>query len=138
MIKNLKKINQVLSSSEKKKLVYLSILKFFSGFMDMVGIASVAPFIAVVSNKEILENNKYVNFIRELFNFSNNEIILFFAFSSLLLIIINQLVRVLDVWLENYTTQSIWLSFHTRLFNFYLNQPYSFHIETNSNRLLEK
>lgn len=138
MINNLNKINQVINKSEKRKLIYLSILKFFSGFMDMIGVASVAPFIAVISNQKILDTNETIIKIKSFLGLENSEVILFFAFISLALIILNQLVRVLDVWYENFVTHSIWLSFHTQLFNYYLAQPYSFHIQTNSNRLLEK
>ena len=138
MFKDLKKINEILSFSERKKLVYLSCLKFFSGFMDMIGVASVAPFIAVISNQSILNSNQIILKIKDSFGLENNEVVLLFAFMSLFLIILNQLVRVLDVWYENFVTQSIWLSFHTQLFKYYLNQPYIFHIQTNSNRLLEK
>ena len=118
MINNLNKINQVINKSEKRKLIYLSILKFFSGFMDMIGVASVAPFIAVISNQKILDTNETIIKIKSFLGLENSEVILFFAFISLALIILNQLVRVLDVWYENFVTHSIWLSFHTQLFNY--------------------
>ena len=86
----------------------------------MIGVAAVVPFIAVISNQEILDSNEIIIKIKTLLNLENNEAILFFAFASLFLIILNQLVRVLDVWYENFVTHSIWLSFHTQLFRYYL------------------
>ena len=60
MFKNLKRINLLLTKKERKKLYGLSVLNIFSGFMDMFGVASIAPFLAVVSNEKIMNENKYV------------------------------------------------------------------------------
>ena len=60
MIKELKKTSNILSIKEKKRLVYLFLLKFFAGIMDMVGVASVVPFIAVITNEKILNENLIV------------------------------------------------------------------------------
>ena len=48
------KIWKILSLKEKNQLIKSSLLKFFSGVMDVVGVASIMPFIAVVSNQKIL------------------------------------------------------------------------------------
>ena len=91
MISDLNKINKILNAKEKRKLIYLFLIKFFSGLMDMIGIASIVPFIAIVSNQEILNNNKIIQQIKVFFNFQNYELIIFLALSSLFLIILNQI-----------------------------------------------
>jgi ATP-binding cassette, subfamily B, bacterial PglK len=138
MIADLKKINKILNAKEKKKLIYLSLIKFFSGFMDMVGIASIVPFIAIVSNKEILNNNVIIQQIKIFFNFQNYELIIFLAFSSLFFIILNQLIRILSSWYSEFCTNNLWYFLCTKLFRFYLNRPYIFHLKESSNSLLEK
>ena len=55
MLKDLKKISNLLNAKEKRKLYTVVLVKMLSGFMDMVGVASILPFIAVVSNQKILE-----------------------------------------------------------------------------------
>ena len=92
------KIWKVLNLREKNQLIKLSILKVFVGIMDMVGVASIAPFIAVVSNQKILNENKIILKIKDTLNYENNELIIFFAVASLLLIIVNQFVRILGNW----------------------------------------
>ena len=106
--------------------------------MDMIGVASIVPFLAVVSNNELLESNEFISIIKSYLDIENNEIILLLAIFSILLIVFNQLVRMFSLWFENNTTHNLWLSFHTKLFNFYLKRPYTYHITTNSNQLLEK
>lgn len=138
MYKQFKKINSILNVNEKRKLILLAITKFISGFMDMIGVASIAPFLAVITNKNLLETNDLILKLKSYFQLDNNNFILLLAILSLLLIVINQIVRLLSLWYENYVSHSLWLSFHTKLFKFYLNRSYSYHIQTNSNQLLEK
>ena len=138
MISDLNKINKILNAKEKRKLIYLSLIKFFSGLMDMIGIASIVPFIAIVSNQEILNNNKIIQQIKVFFNFQNYELIIFLALSSLFLIILNQLIRILSSWYGEFCTHNLWYFLSTNLFKFYLNRPYIFHLKESSNSLLEK
>ena len=50
MIKDLKKINSLFSKTEKRKLAFLSFTHFASGVLDLIGVVSIAPFLAIVSN----------------------------------------------------------------------------------------
>ena len=138
MFKNLKRINLLLTKKERKKLYGLSVLNIFSGFMDMFGVASIAPFLAVVSNEKIMNENKYVLKIKETFELSNQEIIIYFALFSMFLLILNQSTRLLNGWYQTHCTQKIFLSFYLKTFKFFVDQPYSYHIQTNSNEILEK
>jgi len=138
MFEDLKKINKVISSKDKKYLIILGVIKFFSGLLDMIGIASVAPFIIVITNQKILNTNSLILKIKETFYFSNNEVIVFLAIFSVSLIVLNQLFRIFALWYEERVSHGVWLNIHTQLFRYYVNQPFIFHIQTNSNSLLEK
>jgi len=138
MFEDLKKINKVISSKDKKYLIILGVIKFFSGLLDMIGIASVAPFIIVITNQKILNTNSLILKIKETFYFSNNEVIVFLAIFSVSLIVLNQLFRMFALWYEERVSNGVWLNINTQLFRYYVNQPFIFHIQTNSNSLLEK
>ena len=60
MIKEVRKTLKFLETKEKNKLMALSITKFFTGLMDLVGVASIIPFLAVISNQEVLNTNKHL------------------------------------------------------------------------------
>ena len=138
MLFDLKKILNFLSRKEKKNLFLLSLSKFFSGIMDMLGVASIIPFLAVISNKKILNENEYILNIKNYFNFDNNEIIIIFALFSLLFLLANYLTKWIDIWYDSYITHNIWLNLSTRLFNSYLFEEYKFHLTNSTNNLLEK
>jgi len=138
MINDLKRIIRILTNKERNQLIYLSLTQFFSGVMDLVGVVSIIPFLSVVSNKEILNKNIYALKIKEVFSLNNEEMIIYFALLSILLLTLNQAVKVFSKWYEKYVTENIWSSLHKQSFKFFLEQPYEYHINTNSNQILEK
>ena len=56
-MKTLKKILYFLNSQEKRTAALLMVMIVFMAILDMVGVASIVPFIAVLTNPEIIDTN---------------------------------------------------------------------------------
>ncbi len=138
MIKDLKKINSLFSKKEKRKLAFLSFTHFASGMLDLIGVVSIAPFLAIVSNDAILKNNEWIIKIKSFLDLDYKGLILFFAIASLSLIIINQLFKFFAHWYQLYLSNSLWHSLHSKIFKYYVDQSYGWHIHKTSNELLER
>ena len=61
-MKTLKKISDLLTPSEKKQAILLFLLILIMAFVDMLGVASIFPFISVLADPELIEKNDYLNF----------------------------------------------------------------------------
>ena len=59
---NTKKLLFILSEEERKRGAFLFILILTMAFIDMLGIASIMPFIALLTNPEIINTNEILNF----------------------------------------------------------------------------
>ena len=138
MIADFKKINHIIDKREKYKLSVLTILKFFSGLLDMLAVASIAPFLTLLINPNYFEDNKYFKKFKSFFMETELEFILLFGILSISIIIFNQLFKIIIIWFENYVTKNVEYNLVTNLFNFYLNQPYSFYLHNSKSSLLEK
>ena len=57
-----KKVFDLLSHSEKRQTYYLLILIIAMAFIDTLGVASILPFVAILSNPQIIETNTIINF----------------------------------------------------------------------------
>ena len=60
---NTKKIFFILSRKERRNGAYLFILILFMALVDMLGIASIMPFIALLTSPEIINTNDILNFL---------------------------------------------------------------------------
>ena len=57
-MKTLNKILYLLSSHERKRAFLLMVMILIMALLDMLGVASILPFITVLSNPEIVDTNK--------------------------------------------------------------------------------
>ena len=135
---NLKEVYSILDLKEKKQIISVTILQAFSGLLDVVGILSIMPFLATVTNPEILSTNKYLSLIQVWTNFDDKELIIFFGLISLFIIIINQSLRIFTTWYVSFINQSVWRTLTKRMFGYFLGQKYSYHLQNNSYAMLEK
>lgn len=135
-MENIKKILDLLSSKEKKKLIILMLITLLTGFFDLIGVASIVPFITVLTNPVMIETNY---FLKLLFNFSNffgvetNEQFLFFLGIIVFLILIFSLsFNAFNTYLQLRFIQMRQWSIGNLLLKKYLSQSYTWFLTKNS------
>ena len=60
-MKTIKKILFLLSSSERKSAYLILFLTFIAALVDMMGVASILPFVAILSNPSLIETSIILN-----------------------------------------------------------------------------
>ena len=132
------KVWRILNSKERWQLSWVAGLQAFSGLMDMVGVISIVPFLSVVTNPELLQSNHILVELKNWTRFSDSHFLILLGLLSLVVLILNQAVRVGSGWFGRFVSEQIWWALHKRMFRYYLNQPYSYHLHHSGNSLLEK
>ena len=64
-----KKYFFLLNSKEQKSALLLLVLIIIMALLDMIGVASILPFMAVLTNPDLIETNAFLNIV---FQVSNN------------------------------------------------------------------
>ncbi len=131
-----KKLIYLLSPSEQKTMYLLFVMILFMALIDMIGVASIMPFIAVLSNPEIIETNLMV---KSIFNFSSifgvetkNQFFFFLGVTVLFLIILSLSFKALTLHIQYKFIQLREYSIGKRLIESYLHQPYSWFLNHHS------
>jgi hypothetical protein len=62
-MKNLKKLLFLLTSREHNKAILLLIILIIAALLDMIGVASIFPFITFLLNPELIETNQILSTI---------------------------------------------------------------------------
>lgn len=131
-----KKLLFLLSFHERKRLVMLFILSIISSLLDMMGVASIVPFIAVLSTPGLIETN---SILITLFKFLNTFGIItiqefFFTLGALvfLLLVISITFKAFFNYLQTHFVQTLEFSIGKRLIEGYLSQPYSWFLSRHS------
>jgi ABC-type bacteriocin/lantibiotic exporter with double-glycine peptidase domain len=135
-MKTFKKLYFLLNIQQRKRAGLLLIMILFMGILDMIGVASVMPFIAVLTNPNLIETNiilKYIYQISSIFGVQNNQQFLFILGILLFFILIFTLTfKAIVTYVQ---LRFILMLEHTigkRLVEGYLHQPYSWFLNRHS------
>ena len=69
-----------MSGPERRRVFYLLVMIIFMAFLDAIGVASIMPFIAVLTNPDLVETNNFINTLfiySSIFGVKSNEQFLF-------------------------------------------------------------
>lgn len=136
MITTIKKLRQVLTRRELLKLLVLFVVFIIMAFFQVLGIASLMPFIALVMEPNMIFENEWLFRAYNLFNFSNAQsFIIAVGIGMLLIIVISNAIAALATWLK---IKFVWQNNHRLsrlLLQKYLSRPYHFFLNKNSAEL---
>ena len=135
-MKNIKKLQYIISLSGKKETFLLLVMIIVSALLETLGVASILPFMTVLSNPELIANNHIFNEIFEifkLFGVRNSQSFLFaLGLLFFILLILSILFKAATMYLEVRYTQLREYEISKRLIKIYLDQPYSWFLNENS------
>ena len=80
-MKTIKKLLFFLSPRERKRAVLLLVMIMMMALLDMIGVASILPFMAVLTNPSLIETNFILNSMFQIsivFGVETNQQFLFF------------------------------------------------------------
>ncbi len=136
---NTEKILSILSRQERIRAIYLLILILAMALIDMLGIASIMPFIALLTNPETINTNGILNFVYKKSNIfgieSERDFLILVGFIVFFLLIISIFVKALTTYIQSRYVRYCEYSLSKRLTEKYIYQPYSWFLNRNSSIL---
>jgi ABC-type multidrug transport system fused ATPase/permease subunit len=132
----LRKIIFLLSAHERKQAFLLLLMILLMALLDVIGVASILPFMAVLTDPTLVETNFILN---KMFNISNkfgieNNKEFLFALGILvfILLVVSLAFKALTSYVQVRFVQMRQYSIGKRLVEGYLNQPYSWFLNRHS------
>jgi len=138
MYQSLKKLYSEFSPQEKRRLLLLAILIVITALLQVVGIASIFPFISTASDPSAVDKNPYLLAAKTYLQIKNNrDFIVVLGGGVLLTLVLTNLFLAFSTWvtMRFVVTTNNTLAF--RLLQRYLNENYLFHLKRNSAELLK-
>ncbi|EWG99104.1 ABC transporter transmembrane domain-containing protein [Halomonas sp. BC04] len=133
MLATLRKLLALLDARGRKRTYLMLGLIVVHAFVEMVGVASVMPFVAVLSNPEVVETNRFLAGVYNWLGFQSRESFMMFLGVAMLVALVGSIsfkalvtyATVRFAEMRNYE-----LSY--RLVQGYLQQPYDFFLNRHS------
>ncbi|MFT6907210.1 MAG: ABC-type multidrug transport system fused ATPase/permease subunit [Oleiphilaceae bacterium] len=131
----IKTILSVLDKKTKRQYIGLQVVFFLSAFFQVVGIASIGPFISILSNPGIIHTNTLLSWGYQQFGFETDlQFIIAVALGSLILILLSNTIAGMTIWLTFRFSVSLGSSLQQKVYKNFLFKDYLFHKTENYNK----
>lgn len=128
-----RKVLALLSPQERRQAYLLLGMILIMAFLDVVGIASIMPFMAVLANPEVVQTNDYLNSAYTKLGFSDPERFLFFlGLVVFVVIMVSVSFKAATTWTTTNFTQMRNYTIARRLVAGFLAQPYEWFLGRHS------
>ena len=132
----LKKLLYLLSNAERKRAAFLLFMILIMAMLEMVGVVSIMPFMAVLMNTSLIDTNILLKSAFEnsiIFGVETKEQFLFLLGVFVFLILVISLTfKFLTFYVQLRFTSTLNYSLAKRLVEGYLHQPYSWFLNRHS------
>ncbi len=109
---------------------------FFAGALEVIGIGSIMPFIGLLLQPDLIETNQVLSRLYETVNAtSQHQFMIFMGLLTIVLIVSGGLIGIFAIRSQLKLTHLIGHKWATRLLSSYLNHPYQFYLDNNTNTL---
>lgn len=127
------KLFDLLSPRERLNLLLLFVGQVGVAGLEMAGIASIMPFMAVVVNPNAVQTNRWLKYAYDLFRFTTiREFLFFLCLVVIGLIVFGNLAKALIAWVSLKYDNGLNYALARRLLAAYLARPYDFFLNRNT------
>ena len=138
-MQKLKKLSFLLSHEERFRAILLLVMTLITALIDMLGVASILPFIALLTNPEIIETNIILsNIYKTVKNFgieTEQQFLIAMGIFVFLLLVTSISFKALTTYIQIRFIKICEYNIAIRLIKGYLYQPYSWFLNRNSSIL---
>jgi len=139
LIKIIKNIFTVFDKRFIKNYLLIQILIIISSIFELLSIVSISPFVAVLFNKKLIFSNIYINTVYSFFGFVSEEnFLLFLGIVSFFILLFVAIFSALANYVIISYSQNYGYELGNRLFKFYLEKKWIFHLKNSKNELISK
>lgn len=132
-MKNLKKLIGLLTPQERKQAGLLFAMILVMALLDALGVASIMPFVAVLSNPQLVESNATLLLIYKTFGFVNEQTFLIaLGVMVFVFLLLSLSFKALTTYVQLRFTLMREFSISKRLVEGYLNQTYAWFLNRHS------
>lgn len=139
MYKQVKELFSLLTEKQRKRFYRLQVLVIVMSFFELVGIASIGPFMAIVGDIDLIETNSVLNKVYQISGVEDSYNFLFFTgLMVLVTLTFATVVSMLTIWRLSLFSVQTGTEIADRLYNHYMNQNWLFHANNSSAQLTKQ
>lgn len=134
----LKKIRYILTATEKKRVVLLTVGTVFLSISETFSVGIVIPILGLFANQEKIHSSKIVHWFYQLIGSHDNKSFLtILIIAAIVLFLLKSAYSLFILYCQQYIISAIRRRIKEEVLLAYLKKPYSFHLDNNSSVLFK-
>lgn len=139
MLKTIRELFSLLSAKQRKQFYILQVLVVIMAFVELLGIAAIAPFMALVGDSSLLEKPGIYSTVYQFSGFTNPMDFLFYVGVLVLLALAcSTFISMFTIWRLTLFGTKFGVEIANRLYKHYMQQNWLFHAEGSSAQLTKQ
>ena len=139
MLNHIKQLFNLLTTKQRKSFYTLQILVVLSAIMEIVSIASIIPFMTLVGDISLLQENTTISQFYEYSGASSKlQFVFLVGLGVLSVFLVSSIISMFTLWRLFMFANRTGIEIANRLYNHYLNQNWLFHANGSSAQLTKK
>jgi HlyD family secretion protein len=139
MYQLIRKLFTLITPAQKKQYFRLQLLLVLMALVELIGIGSIAPFMAIIGDMTILQNENVIASIYHASGIdSEQQFVFFLGFGVLVMLVTSAFISMLATWRMSMFATRIGVELSHRLYEYYLHQDWIFHVSGSSAQHMRK
>ena len=139
MIKKFQHLLNLLTSSQRKKFYLLQVLLVFMSFFEVIGIASIIPFMTLVGDMSVLQQDGAIAKLYHISGFTSEiSFVFLLGVGVLFLLLFASLASMFSIWKLSMFAFEAGAEISNKLYHHYLSQNWLFHTSVTSAEMSKK
>lgn len=139
MLNMLRNLFMLLTPKQRKQFYFLQVFVVIMAVTELIGIASIAPFMALVGDISLLEKEGVFSKIYQLSGLNSPVDFLFYTgFAVLLTLTVSTVISMLTIWKLSLYAARVGVEISDRLYSHYMQQDWLFHASGSSAHLIKQ
>ena len=139
MFKIIKKLFSLLTQSQRKRFYVLQILVVLMAIIEIIGVASVIPFMALVGDMSQLQQDTIIARVFQSSGItSESQFVFFLGVGVLIMLFVSAMFSMFTTWRLSMYASSVGSEITDKLYTHYLKQDWLFHATGSSAQLTKK
>ena len=139
MLQLIRELFSLLTPAQRKRFCILQVLVILMAFAEIAGVAAIGPFMLLVADIDVLHGDGRMAQIYQWSGLASSSEFVFWAGAAVLAVLcISSVISMITTWQLALFSNRIGAELGTRLYQYYLHQPWLFHAQQSSSLLTKK
>jgi HlyD family secretion protein len=136
-MKLLRQVVALLTRAQRRSYLALLGILLVSGLIQVLGVVSVAPFVALLSRPELIHSNKLVSWMYETSGATSDvRFLILFAMLLMIMIVATNVISAISTWRISATSIRVGSEFQQDIFHGFMRKPFELVAQTNTSVLV--